>query len=209
MRASRKANIRNGDRTNVQVHWHDTIKKFLPNFIRTRIHDACCSRVLRRASNTHPTSNSSWWPQILKKVAERKIIQMKTQRPSSFRHVLKPCPSDLAHILGRSSFKFQNLRDRYHLWKYPSRELLTSGKSFSPIGACGLIFDYGGDHAFGDLFTEGARKFFNLAEIVSVIWGSHWHLSNVSKLDRFAFHSPPRPLLFLATSTHMRFQFIL
>ena len=118
MRASRKEkkkNIRNGDRTNVQVHWHDTIKKFLPNFIRTRIHDACCSRVLRRASNTHPTSNSSWWPQILKKVAERKIIQMKTQRPSSFRHVLKPRPSDLAHILGRSSFKFQNLRDRSSL----------------------------------------------------------------------------------------------
>ena len=27
MPVSREANIRNGDRTNVQVHWHDTIKK--------------------------------------------------------------------------------------------------------------------------------------------------------------------------------------
>ena len=35
-------------------------------------------------------------------------------------------------------------------------ELLTSGKSFSPIGGYyGLIVDYGGDHAFGDSLTEG------------------------------------------------------
>ena len=33
MRATQKANIRNGDRTNVhwQVHWHDTIKELLPS----------------------------------------------------------------------------------------------------------------------------------------------------------------------------------
>ena len=48
-----------------------------------------------------------------------------------------------------------------YLWKIPQHpltalkidELLTSGKSFSPIGGYyGLIVDYGGDHAFGDSF---------------------------------------------------------
>ena len=33
--------------------------------------------------------------------------------------------------------------------------------------------------------------------------GSPIRLSNVSKLDRYAFHSPPWPLLFLGTSTHI------
>ena len=70
-----------------------------------------------------------------------------------------------------------------HLRKYPSRELLTSGKSFSPIGGCCLIVGYGGDQAFDDSFTKGElARDFDLAEIVSVIWDSC--LSNVSKLDR-------------------------
>ena len=31
MRATQQANIKNGDRTNVQVHWHNTIKELLPS----------------------------------------------------------------------------------------------------------------------------------------------------------------------------------
>ena len=103
------------------------------------------------------------------KTAEPKIIQMKPQRPSSFRRVLKPCPFNLAHILGRSSLNFQNLRDESSLEVSPASfkitrkigELLTSGKSFSPIGGCSMIVDYGGDHTFGDSFTVGSHK--NLA----------------------------------------------
>ena len=43
-------------------------------------------------------------------------------------------------------------------------KLLTSGKSFSPIGGYyGLIVDYGGDQAFGDSesFRVGSRKILN------------------------------------------------
>ena len=43
-------------------------------------------------------------------------------------------------------------------------ELLTSGKSGekdAPIGGCGLIIDYGGDHAFGDSFRVSSYKFFD------------------------------------------------
>jgi NADH dehydrogenase [ubiquinone] 1 alpha subcomplex assembly factor 7 len=41
-------------------------------------------------------------------------------------------------------------------------ELLTSRKSEesdAPIGGCGLIIDYGGDHAFGDSFRVSSTKF--------------------------------------------------
>ena len=107
------------------------------------------------------------------KTAEPKIIQMKQQRPSSFRRVLKPRPYNLAHILGRSSFNFQNLRDESSLEVSPASfkitrkigELLTSGKSFSPIGGCSMIVDYGGDHTFGDSFTVGSHKKSSLAEL--------------------------------------------
>ena len=103
------------------------------------------------------------------KTAEPKIIQMKPQRPSSFRRVLKLCPFNLAHILGRSSLNFQNLRDESSLEVSPASfkitrkigELLTSGKSFSPIGGCSMIVDYGGDHTF----TVGSHKKSSLAEL--------------------------------------------
>ena len=42
-------------------------------------------------------------------------------------------------------------------------ELLTSGKSGekdAPIGGCGLIIDYGGDHAFGDSFRVSSYNNF-------------------------------------------------
>ena len=45
-------------------------------------------------------------------------------------------------------------------------ELLMSGKSGekdAPIGGCGLIIDYGGDHAFGNSFGVGFAQNFNLA----------------------------------------------
>ena len=69
--------------------------------------------------------------------------------------------SDLARILG---YFYLKSRIRLSLKASPASfeiarkvdELLTSGKSFSLIGGYySLIVDYGGDHAFGDSFTEG------------------------------------------------------
>ena len=57
MRVTQKANIRNGDRTNVQVHWLNTIKELLLSSPSTRF---LFSRVLQCASNTHSTGNTSF-----------------------------------------------------------------------------------------------------------------------------------------------------
>ena len=57
MRVTQKANIRNGDRTNVQVHWLNTIKELLLSSPNTR---CLFSRVPQCASNTHSTGNSSF-----------------------------------------------------------------------------------------------------------------------------------------------------
>ena len=78
----------------------------------------------------------------------------------------------------RSSLDFQNLRDGSSLEVSPASfkitrkvgESLTSAKSFSPIGGCSLIFDYGGDHTFDGRFVQGGfTQDFNLAEIVSLV----------------------------------------
>ena len=50
-------------------------------------------------------------------------------------------------------------------------ELLTSEKPYSQIGGCGLIIDYGADHAFSDsLRVGGFAQNFNMAEILSDIF---------------------------------------
>ena len=63
---------------------------------------------------------------------------------------------------------------------------LRSGSLFLQLGAAG-------DHSFDDSF-RGFAQHFNLAEIVSVM---------ASLIKVRPFHSPPWPLLFLATSTHI------
>jgi len=81
-----------------------------------------------------------------------------TAPPLSFRRVLEPQPSFVAHQLGHSSPRFQNLPDGSSLEvsslsfqiARKVRELLTGGRTHSPYGGCGLIIDYGGDHAFSD-----------------------------------------------------------
>lgn len=89
-----------------------------------------------------------------------------TGLPLPFRRVLAPRPSAVSHVLGHSSLRFQNLPVGSSLEVSPTSfkiarkvgELLTSGKSEeknATIGGCGLIIDYGGDHAFGDSFRVG------------------------------------------------------
>ena len=65
--------------------------------------------------------------------------------------------SNLARILGYFSLKSRIRLSLAASFKIARKvdELLTNGKSFSPIRSYGLIDDYGGDHAFGDSFTEG------------------------------------------------------
>ena len=56
MHASQKANIRNVDRTNVQVHWQDCILPSSSEY--TMLLVSSCSQVLQCNSNTRPTCNS-------------------------------------------------------------------------------------------------------------------------------------------------------
>jgi NADH dehydrogenase [ubiquinone] 1 alpha subcomplex assembly factor 7 len=89
-----------------------------------------------------------------------------TAPPLSFRRALEPGPSILARELGRSSVRFRNLPDGSSLEVSPTSsriarkvgELLTSGKTYAPIGGCGLIIDYGRDHAFSDSLRVGSHK---------------------------------------------------
>lgn len=99
-----------------------------------------------------------------------------TGSPLSFRRVLAPRPSAISHVLGHSSLRFKNLPVGSSLEVSPTSfkiarkvgELLTSRKSEeenTPIGGCGLIIDYGGDHAFGDSFRVSfPQKFFKMGE---------------------------------------------
>ena len=91
---------------------------------------------------------------------------MKPRRPLFPFEVCWSHVSNLARILGHFYFKS---RIRLSLEVSPASlkkarkfdELLTSGKSFSPIvGYYGLIVDYGGDDAFGDSeqFKVGSHK---------------------------------------------------
>ena len=92
---------------------------------------------------------------------------MKPRRPLFPFDVCWSHVSNLAHILGHSSLKSRNHRSMIIFAKSPPAsfeiarkvdELLTNGKSFSPIGGYGLIVDYGGDHALGDSFGVGLHK---------------------------------------------------
>ena len=92
-----------------------------------------------------------------------------TTGPLSFRRVLAPRPSAISHVLGHSSLRFKNLPVGSSLEVSPTSfkiarkvgELLTNRKSEeknAPIGGCGLIIDYGGNHAFGDSFRVGLAE---------------------------------------------------
>ena len=127
---------------------------------------------------------------------------------SSFRRVLKPCPSKIAHILGRSSLKFQNLRD--------GSSLEVSFKRFYELEVFfsnwGLRFDcwLRRRPRIRRLVQGGFAQKFNLAEIVSVIWGLQFAYQmfrsstvTLSIVHRGLFSYWEHPLIY------MRFQFIL
>ena len=89
--------------------------------------------------------------------------------PYSFRFVLENRPSAIAQVLGHSSLRFKDLPIGSSLEVSPKAfktarrvgELLTCGDS----GGCGLIIDYGQDHAVGDsLRVGGFTQNFNLAQ---------------------------------------------
>ena len=94
---------------------------------------------------------------------QTKVDLEPTKTPLSFRRVLAPRPSAVSHVLAHSSLRFQNLPVGSSLEVSPTSfkiarkvgELLSSGKSEERgtfVGGCGLIIDYGADHAFGDSF---------------------------------------------------------
>ena len=159
MHATQKVNIRNGDRTNLQVHWHNIIKELLPSsseptmLVAHKFFNALPIRVLQVIhSSFHHLSNEVCANLHRKpvqpgarfgrhKTEENSPAKDNPQPPSYYRRVLKPRPSNLAHVLGRSSLKFQNLRKRSSLevsltfFKITRNfgELLTSGKSLSAV----------------------------------------------------------------------------
>ena len=168
LRATQKANIRNRDSTNLQVHWQ---KKSCQVHSNTRC--LLLTRVLKCASiqviqvlpifkarfvliyieDRQSSGAGFWYPQIPKKIAVNPDVT--TAPPLSFRLVLEP-RLQFSSYTWPLLFQIQNplISGRFPApFKIARKvdELLTSGKSFSLIGGYyGLIFDYGGDHTFGD-----------------------------------------------------------
>ena len=191
MRAAQQANITNGDRTNVQVHWHTSIAEIPPSsteytmLVAHEFFDALPIHILqviqvflifkRNLYSFTQKNDTGAWHEVLvasniEDNGQTKINSDKTTGPSlSFRRVLAPRPSAVSHVLGHSSLRFQNLPVGSSLEVSPTSfkiarkigELLMSGKfeeKSAPVGGCGLIIDYGGDHAFGDSFRVGLHK---------------------------------------------------
>ncbi|KIM40573.1 hypothetical protein M413DRAFT_164154 [Hebeloma cylindrosporum] len=140
MRATQKANIISG--TNVQVHWHTSIGEILPRsteytmLVAHEFFDALPIHILQK------TDTGAWHEVLVASNTEEngqaEVTSNETAgRPLSFRRVLAPRPSAVSHVLGHSSLRFKDLPVE---------------NSNAPIGGCGLIIDYGEDHAFGDSF---------------------------------------------------------
>jgi len=120
-------------------------------------------------ANFNQKTDTGAWHEVLVASNTEEIDQTKVDAherikpPLAFRRVLAPRPSAVSHVLAHSSKRFHNLPVGSSLEVAPTSfkiarkvgELLTSRISEEEggsIGGCGLIIDYGGDHAFGDSF---------------------------------------------------------
>ncbi|KAG2017723.1 hypothetical protein CC2G_007209 [Coprinopsis cinerea AmutBmut pab1-1] len=105
--------------------------------------------------------------------SESSPSQPQTQKQGVLRRVLNPLPSPASTLLGNSSLRFRNLpigstievsptsfRIAHQIGRLLSArgleekplDLVEASQQETGVGGCGLVIDYGADHAFGDSF---------------------------------------------------------